>query len=132
MPSEQMNEVIRLMRDQPGVGSASVSLEERRRLFDETQSSLQVPDDVEMDDVDADGVPAKWFCAPGVRQDVVILYFHGGGYVMGSIDTHQELMSRLSRECGAMVLGVDYRLAPEAKFPVAVDDAVSSYGWSKK
>ena len=56
-----------------------------------------------------------------------MLYLHGGGYVLGSLDTHAELMGRIAASCRAPVLGVDYRLAPENPFPAAVDDAVASY-----
>ena len=56
-----------------------------------------------------------------------VLYFHGGGYVMGSLNTHAELMGRISSACRAPVLGIDYRLAPEHPYPAAVEDAVASY-----
>jgi acetyl esterase/lipase len=57
----------------------------------------------------------------------VILYLHGGGYMLGSIHTHRELVSRLSRAAGARGLLIDYRLAPEHPFPAAVDDALAAY-----
>jgi len=75
------------------------------------------------------GVPAEWITAPGAAADRVLLYLHGGGYVMGSINTHREMVSRLSRAAGARALLLEYRLAPEHPFPAAVDDAVAAYRW---
>ncbi|MBI3757006.1 MAG: alpha/beta hydrolase [Deltaproteobacteria bacterium] len=79
--------------------------------------------------VNAGGVPAEWIAAAGAADDRVILYLHGGGYVMGSIATHREMVARLSKASGARALVVDYRLAPEYPFPAAVDDATAAYRW---
>ncbi|NOT56208.1 MAG: alpha/beta hydrolase [Deltaproteobacteria bacterium] len=79
--------------------------------------------------VTAGGVPAEWIAATGAADDRVILYVHGGGYVMGSIATHRELVARLSKASGARGLALDYRLAPEHPFPAAVDDALAAYRW---
>jgi monoterpene epsilon-lactone hydrolase len=54
---------------------------------------------------------------------------HGGGYATGSINTHREMVSRLSRAARARVLLIDYRLAPENPFPAAVQDAMAGYRW---
>lgn len=58
-----------------------------------------------------------------------ILYFHGGGYQIGSTRSHREIMIRLSRTAAADVIGFDYRLAPEHRFPAAVDDGLEAYRW---
>lgn len=79
--------------------------------------------------VNAGGVPAEWISGPGASEDRVILYVHGGGYVMGSIATHREMVARLSKASGARGLALDYRLAPEYPFPAAVDDATAAYRW---
>jgi monoterpene epsilon-lactone hydrolase len=54
---------------------------------------------------------------------------HGGGYTIGSVKTHRELISRVSRAADARVLAIDYRLAPEHPFPAAVEDATAAYRW---
>jgi acetyl esterase/lipase len=59
----------------------------------------------------------------------VILYLHGGGYVMGSINTHRAMIARISRAAQARALAIDYRLAPENPFPAAVEDATAAYSW---
>ena len=72
-------------------------------------------------------------CAPnGFRRrarpiDAAILYLHGGGYVIGSLDSHRHLVAEAGREAGCWALALDYRLAPEHPFPAAVDDAVAGY-----
>lgn len=58
-----------------------------------------------------------------------IVYYHGGGMVVGDLDGYDSLCRQLSNETGARVVSVDYRLAPEAKFPAAVDDAYAALEW---
>jgi acetyl esterase/lipase len=72
-------------------------------------------------------VAAEWLDAPGARPDRAVLYLHGGGYVLGGVNSHRDMIARLSAAAGARALGIDYRLAPEHPFPAAVEDAVSAY-----
>ena len=85
--------------------------------------------DARVDPIDAGGVPCQWVAADGARVDRFILYFHGGGFQVGSLDSHRELMACISVEAGARVLGVGYRLAPEHRYPAALEDAVASWHW---
>jgi epsilon-lactone hydrolase len=93
------------------------------------RTSLPVGDDIAVASVDAGGAPAEWVDAPGASPDRVVLYLHGGGYVMGSPVTHRKLAGDVSRASGARVLLIDYRLAPEHPMPAAIDDAVAAYRW---
>ncbi|MDZ7710682.1 MAG: alpha/beta hydrolase [Roseovarius sp.] len=72
-------------------------------------------------------VPVQWAVARGVaRKDApLLLYFHGGGYVFGSSDTHRAMLGRLSMEAGLPACLPDYRLAPEHPFPAAMEDALA-------
>lgn len=79
--------------------------------------------------VSAGGVPAEWVVAPGARSDCAVLYLHGGGFQIGSPRSHRELMARISASSGCRVLGLDYRLAPEHRFPAALQDARAGYDW---
>jgi acetyl esterase/lipase len=79
--------------------------------------------------VDAGGVPAEWVAVEGAEHEAVVLYLHGGGYCIGSLNTHRGMAARVAGACGARVLNVDYRLAPEHPHPAAVDDAVAAYRW---
>jgi acetyl esterase len=63
----------------------------------------------------------------GVRP--ALIYFHGGGFVLGNLDTHDPICRSLAKESGAVVIAVDYRLAPEHKFPAAVEDAHTATLW---
>lgn len=67
--------------------------------------------------------------APGERLPL-LLYFHGGGFVIGSLSTHRGLYTRLAREADCLVLAVDYRLAPEHPFPAAVEDAIAALDYA--
>jgi acetyl esterase/lipase len=85
MASEQLNKVIERIKSQPQNPGASI---EKRRAGME-RISEHVASDVSCEPVTAGGVPAEWIAAPGAVQDRVILYLHGGGYVIGSINTHR-------------------------------------------
>ncbi len=79
--------------------------------------------------VSADGVYALWVTTKDSDPNKRILYFHGGGYVIGSIRGYLPLASHLSKATGASVLLIDYSLSPENIFPAAVDDAKRAYKW---
>ncbi|MBN1533261.1 MAG: alpha/beta hydrolase [Spirochaetes bacterium] len=66
----------------------------------------------------------------GVRP--LIVYYHGGGFYMGNLDTHDNLCRKISRHADAVVVSVDYRLAPEHRFPAAVDDAYAAVQWAHR
>ncbi|MHC4472192.1 MAG: alpha/beta hydrolase [Planctomycetota bacterium] len=108
---------------------AGTSVERLRGLTDFFVESQKVPADTEIDPVMVGDLAAEWVRAPGVRTDAVVLYLHGGGFVMGAPATHRELAARLSAAIGAPLLSLDYRLAPEHPFPAAMEDAVAAYRW---
>lgn len=89
------------------------------------------PDDLSVTEVSAGGVPADWVCAPGADGQRRLLYLHGGGYVFGSKASHRRLAGDISRASGCAVLVADYRLAPEAVFPAAVEDALAAFTWMR-
>lgn len=105
------------------------SLKDIRDQYEEFGRMFPIAKGVSTTDTIAGGVPAQWLTAGNARQDSVLLYLHGGGYVSGSISTHIGMTSRLSGAAKAKVLALDYRLAPEHPFPAAVEDAVAAYRW---
>jgi len=74
------------------------------------------------------GLPLRLY-RPALQPRPAVLYLHGGGFVMGDLDSHDSTCRRLARTADVMVLAVDYRLAPEDPGPAAVEDAVSAYDW---
>jgi len=110
-----------------GRWNRSTSVEQMRKDWDALFWSDAVS--VGTESVDADGVDAGWISAAGAHRDRVLIYFHGGGYKMGSVISHQDLMARLSGAAACRVLGVNYRLLPEHGFPAPVEDACAVYGW---
>jgi acetyl esterase/lipase len=88
-----------------------------------------VDDSLELEHVDVGSLKGAWFAPPQSQPERVILYLHGGGYALGSIDSHRDLVTRLSIAAGARALAVEYRLAPEHRFPAQLDDAVRTYRW---
>lgn len=81
-----------------------------------------------VEDLEAAGRPARLY-APSGDKLPVLLYLHGGGFTIGDLETHDSLCRQLSLRSGAAVLALDYRLAPEHRFPAAVDDAWAGLAW---
>jgi monoterpene epsilon-lactone hydrolase len=123
MASPQLQQAIDAMKKLAGAVGAST--QEMRAAYEEMAPAVQP--DVKCERVSANGVDAEWITAPGAAADRAVLYLHGGGYVMGSINTHRDLIGRISRAAQARVLALNYRLAPEHPFPAAVDDALAGY-----
>ncbi len=128
MASPQLQQAIDAMKTMMERASGEGTTPEQMRAIFEELSIAPEPD-IQCERVNAGGVDAEWVCAPGAASDRFVLYLHGGGYVIGSVKTHRDLMARLSRAAKARVLGLNYRLAPEHPFPAAVDDAVAGYKW---
>jgi acetyl esterase/lipase len=72
-------------------------------------------------------VPITWFTREGVDRDRVVIYLHGGGYSVGSVRSHTDLIARIAEASGARVVAPEYRLAPEHPFPTQLEDAISVY-----
>jgi len=79
--------------------------------------------------VNVAGIPGEWFRRNDADRGPVILYLHGGGYGLGSVETHRDLIARICRSSRASALAIDYRLAPEHKFPAQIEDATGAYRW---
>jgi monoterpene epsilon-lactone hydrolase len=131
MPSQAMQDVIDALRDQQKAGASQPppTLAERRATFAPSGSPHPVPDDVQVTEVTAGGVPAHWLTAPGADTGRVLLFLHGGGFEFGSVHSDGELAARLGRASGMRVLFPEYRLAPEHTFPAAIDDVLAAWRW---
>lgn len=126
MSKEQMNAIAQMLLAADGA-SPDMPVEEQRIAMEATTSAFPVPDGGKIVAETVGGVPCEWQWIDGVDESKALLYFHGGGYVIGSPKTHRSLVIELSRVSGIKALSVDYRLAPENPFPAAVEDAVAVY-----
>jgi monoterpene epsilon-lactone hydrolase len=79
--------------------------------------------------VSAAGIDGEWIAGSNAGHDKAILYFHGGGFRLGSVSSHRELIARIAEASGCRVLAINYRLAPEHRFPAPLEDAIAAYGW---
>ena len=100
---------------------------QRRKDMDARALQYKIALDVTVEPVTANGVRAEWTSTPHDERDAALLWLHGGGYVLGSLDSHRHLVCEAGRAAKAWALALDYRLAPEHPFPAAVEDAVSGY-----
>jgi epsilon-lactone hydrolase len=98
-----------------------------RASFSELAAQVPIPPDVQQQPRSVGGIDALEITTPGADPDSVILYFHGGVYVIGSAATSASLVSDLARRTRATAITLEYRLAPEHPYPAAVDDAVAAY-----
>jgi acetyl esterase len=130
----QVRELLDRMRELgiPGIGE--LPPEEARAVQDEAAATVfgQVPE-VETEDRTLPGpagpIPVRVY-RPGGDPAPLLLYFHGGGWVLGSLNTHHGVCATLAQLSGCVVCSVDYRLAPEHRFPAAVEDAREALHWA--
>jgi len=131
VPSVEHKLVMDAMRaeQEAQAGRPPPTVTEQRARYELIADIWPVPGDVSIVPAEVAGRPAEWVTAPGARDDRAVLYLHGGGYVIGSLATHRDLAARISRASASRVLLLDYRLAPEHRFPAAVEDALAAYRW---
>jgi monoterpene epsilon-lactone hydrolase len=93
------------------------------------QKQFPVPDNVKIESVNARGVPAEWQLVPNASEEKIIFYLHGGGFLMGSPNSHRLLSVAIGEATKMRVLSIDYSLAPEHPFPAPLEDCVTAYKW---
>jgi acetyl esterase len=140
MPASEM---VRLFIDAlastfPDVGGDCTDPVEARRILGE-RPELPLPP-IELAVVEntsvpgpAGDLPVRIFTPDDLGDEPnVIVFFHGGGWALCDLDTHDRTTRRLAKELGAVVVSVDYRLAPEARFPAAAEDAYAATMWARE
>jgi phosphinothricin tripeptide acetyl hydrolase len=105
-----------------------MTFEELRAQYDKAEHAFPISPDVGVERVRAPEAPAEWVRPPGAGR-AVVLYLHGGGYVIGSPRSHRHVAAAIATAAHATALLLDYRRAPEHPFPAAVLDAVAAYRW---
>ena len=126
--SPELDRVIELVKGRVADESQGAT-EGRRRSFERMTDDFSIDVQAKYNRLSAGGATAEWVAAEGASNSRVVLYFHGGGYIIGSPRTHRPMLAHLSKESAGRVLALDYRLAPEHPFPAPVEDAVASYRW---
>ena len=126
--TQRLLDIVRLSGRPP---MQTVSVAEARAGFEAARAALQrpAPDVAVVRDVSASGVPARLYRAAEHGVLPGVLFLHGGGWVVGGLDSHDAVCRRLANLAGCAVLAVDYRMAPEHRFPAAVDDSAAALHW---
>jgi phosphinothricin tripeptide acetyl hydrolase len=125
MPSEQLANIVAMLCSSAAErGDSQMTIDEWRQAYGSLGGLLPLCDGIPVVVTEAGGVPAEWIGAGG---QAVIVYLHGGGYCIGSLDTHRPMLTHLAHATAGRVLAVDYRLAPEHPHPAALDDALAAY-----
>ena len=125
MSTEQRENLDAILRQSAFPFDSDVS--EQRRLLGEFASAQPLPPGVTVTAAALGGVPTAEITGDGIEPRHVVLYFHGGVYVIGDAFHAAGLASQAGRRTGAKVISIDYRLAPEHPYPAAVDDALAAY-----
>lgn len=133
MPSPESQQMQLVMRTQVAPLLQAATTIEKLREFMETMGSMSAtPPEATVEKLTIGATPAEWVRVPGSDPAQVILYLHGGGYAMGSCNTHRGLAAYLAAAIGARALVIEYRLAPEYPFPAGLEDAAAAYRWLLK
>ncbi len=133
-PHPQVQAVLQMIDDQPVPPTHAVSVEEARNQL-EAMAAMRGDGEevaaVENFDIQGPGgaLPVRLYQPDGDGPHPVLVYFHGGGFVIGSLKTHDSLCRSVTNAADCAVLSVDYRLAPENPFPAAVEDAYAAVSW---
>lgn len=107
------------------------SLDERRLMFDAWSRAFRArrPDGVYSQDCDADGVPVRVYELGDPT--CTVLFCHGGGFILGGLESHDDICAEICAQTGYRVVAVDYRLAPEYPHPAASDDSWTALNWAR-
>jgi epsilon-lactone hydrolase len=127
MPSKEYENILELLNSMPD--TSGLSFEERRSNFEDQVAQLPVAKNVSCEPLSIGGIPAEWIIPTEAPERNVLLYLHGGGYCIGSINTHRGMVSHIANAAETKALMIDYRLAPENPFPAAVEDSTEAYKW---
>ena len=98
----------------------------------ESYRAMRVPSTIELHeirDIEAGGVKCRLYRSSAATTAPLLIYYHGGGWVIGDLDTHDDICRKLARDAHCSVIAVDYRLAPEHPAPAALDDCVAATQW---
>jgi len=113
--------------------SAHWPLPEQRKAWDDVCRAFRAkrPDRLMVEDLDIDGIHVRVFRPPGEAPKPGVIYFHGGGWVLGSCETHDDICAEMADGADCVVVLVDYRLAPEHPHPAQLEDSLKVIDWMR-
>src|SRR5580765_2049281 len=113
--------------------SASWPLSRQRKAWDEVCGRFRAarPPRLFVEDLDCNGVHCRLFRPPGNLSKPGVIYFHGGGWVLGSCETHDDMAAELADKADVVVVLADYRLAPEHPYPAQLEDSLAVLDWMR-
>ncbi|MEL7296905.1 MAG: alpha/beta hydrolase [Pseudomonadota bacterium] len=127
MPSPEHEQIVNMLL--ANASAETLPIAQQRLNMEAVAEMFPLPDDVEIEAIDCDGVVADWISLADSDPARVVMYLHGGAYTKGSRNTHRELASRIARASRARVLVPEYRLAPEHPCPAGIEDAMTCWRW---
>ena len=101
----------------------------RKHFGDPRLAARMTPKDVNIRPINENGIKGEWVWWEGETDNHVIFYLHGGGYIACSPELYRPFTAELARQTKARIFALDYRLAPEHRFPAPVEDATNAYRW---
>jgi acetyl esterase len=135
-PHPQVRTILGMIEDRPVPPTYAVSVDDAREQFEALAAMRDGEAVANVENFDIGGpegpdgsLPVRVYHPDGAGPHPVLVYFHGGGYVIGSLDTHDAVCRALTNAAECAVLSIDYRLAPEHPFPSAVEDAFFAVEW---
>ena len=133
MLDPQARALLDLMIERQVPPTHTLSPADARRMYRDRRGYTQpdAPPVAELRELSLDGTPARLY-RPAAGVLPLLVYFHGGGWVIGDLDTHDVLCRQLANAAGVAVLSVDYRLGPEHRFPAAVDDCIAATRYARR
>jgi monoterpene epsilon-lactone hydrolase len=129
MPSIRSRIFYLLLKYQKSPFDSNNTLQRQRALLESQAKHAPMPPRVDVQRITVGNLSAEWLLPLGASRDRAVLYLHGGGYTMGSCNTHRALAARISVACKTPLLLIEYRLAPEYPFPAALEDSTDAFRW---
>ncbi len=122
-------EMLKQMAEADGPAMTDMSPEEARTMYRVMQASSPRPELPVVKDAMAGHIPLRIYKASNAPDQPVVVFFHGGGWVIGDLETHDSGCRQLSLAADCTIIAVDYRLAPEHPYPAAIDDCYQATEW---
>ncbi len=116
----------------PTIAESRVSMAKSAAMFDKAAPPIARIENITVDGAEGPLKARLYSDHTGAKPRPAMVYFHGGGFVQGDLETHEQLCKRIAKHWGGIVIAVDYRLAPEHPFPAGVDDAIASFEWVQR